>query len=117
MKRIYLALIILTALFFVDCKRQSSEKDTQEGFEVQQLLQEVTDQVIMPALVDFDKKAGILDQLANTYSKNPDESQLEALREQWVKTALAYERTYNFHIGQAKSRFLHQAIYNWPTVP
>ncbi|WP_240751463.1 imelysin family protein [Flagellimonas onchidii] len=28
----------------------------------------------------------------------------------------AYESTYNFHIGMARARFLHQAIYNWPTV-
>lgn len=48
--------------------------------------------------------------------KEPTIKGLESLRKHWIRTAFAYERTYNFHFGVAKSRFLHQAIYNWPTV-
>ncbi|MEM8929433.1 MAG: imelysin family protein [Bacteroidota bacterium] len=94
-----------------------SEKSKEKTFNVDLFLKEITKNVILPTLNDFKNEAELLSKETATYAKAPNLDQLEKLKKQWIKTAYAYERTYNFHFGPAKSRFLHRAIYNWPTVP
>ena len=93
------------------------EKAEDKAFDVDLFLREITQKVILPTLEDFKNEAELLSKVTETYVNAPNLEQLEAVREHWIKTAYAYERTYNFHFGPAKSRFLHRAIYNWPTVP
>lgn len=104
-----LAMMIL----YVSCGEDKKKKI----FDVDLFLKEVTQKVILPILDDFKNEAQLLAKETETYANAPNVAQLELLRKQWAKTAHAYERTYNFHFGPAKSRFLHRAIYNWPTVP
>lgn len=115
MKKSILAVLILVGLFLFGCKQ--TPEHTAKTFDVDNLLKEVTEKVIVPSMKTFSDEAGILFLETTEYAENPTTEKLGLLREQWVKTALAYESTYNFHFGVAKSRFLHQAIYNWPTVP
>ena len=87
-----------------------------ENFEVTQLLTEVTTNIIMPTIANFKTQAKLFDDSVTNYLSNPSEANLNTARTQWIQTALSYEETYSFHIGVARARFLHQAIYNWPTV-
>ncbi|MEO0573484.1 MAG: imelysin family protein [Bacteroidota bacterium] len=87
-----------------------------EEFDVPSLLADATNSLILPTLSDFNAQAGIFSSLATTYLDETSETNLEALRTQWITMTLAYEKTYVFHIGLARDRFLHPAIYNWPTV-
>lgn len=87
-----------------------------EEFDVPTLLTDATNTLILPTLSDFNDQAKAFDNLASTYLSETSETNLEALRNQWVVTTLSYEKTYVFHIGSARDRFLHRAIYNWPTV-
>ncbi|MEO0901249.1 MAG: imelysin family protein, partial [Bacteroidota bacterium] len=87
-----------------------------EEFEVPLLLADVTNSLILPTITDFNVEASRFNDLTDTYLGDPNETNFEALRDQWIQTALAYEKTYVFHIGIARDRFLNRAIYNWPTV-
>ncbi|MEM1259049.1 MAG: imelysin family protein [Bacteroidota bacterium] len=93
------------------------EKSKKKAFDVDLFLKEITQKVILPTLYDFKNEVELLSKETVTYVNTPNSGQLDILKKQWVKTAYAYEKTYNFHFGPAKSRFLHRAIYNWPTVP
>ncbi|MEM8507304.1 MAG: imelysin family protein [Bacteroidota bacterium] len=108
----------ITATFlFLILLGNCGEKTEHNVFDMDLFLQEVTQKVILPTLHDFRDEAEVLAKETATYMTVPTLEQLEVLRAQWLKTAYAYERSYNFHFGPAKSRFLHRAIYNWPTVP
>ncbi|MEM9078811.1 MAG: imelysin family protein, partial [Bacteroidota bacterium] len=105
--------LVVLLLFIGSC----DEKVKDRTFDVDLFLREVTQKVILPTLDDFKIQAEQLTQETESYVTSPSLEQLEIVRKQWVKTAYAYERTYNFHFGPAKSKFIHRAIYNWPTVP
>ncbi|MEM9000620.1 MAG: imelysin family protein [Bacteroidota bacterium] len=108
---------IVGALLFLISTSGCDEKSRKEPFDVNLFLQEITLKVILPTLDEFKKETELLSKEAKAYTSSGSLLQLKAVRAQWVKTAHVYERTYNFYFGPAKSRFLHRAIYNWPTVP
>ena len=109
--RIAFAIILL--LLTGGCK----EKTEAETFDVNLFLKDITQKVIIPTLEDFKTQTQLLSAKIEEYTEAPEISKLDAIKTQWVNTAMAYERTYVFHFGPAKSKFLHQSIYNWPTVP
>ncbi|NQY05248.1 MAG: imelysin family protein [Flavobacteriaceae bacterium] len=111
--------IVLTSFLILisGCKKEVKPTNENKNFDVPQLLLEVTHQIILPTLRNFDLEASRLDDFAEIYVNESNENNLKVLRDQWTTTALAYERTYNFHIGKAKSLFINRAINNWPTVP
>lgn len=117
MKKTTAYLTILLTVLLCGCNSTNDENGTEpDEFSVKDLLSEVTANTIIPSIEGFNMAAKSFNGLVDTYINDPSESNLTALRNQWVQTTLAYESTYNFHIGVARSRFLHQAIYNWPTV-
>lgn len=113
MKKNKILFLIITVLLIVGCGQRKKEN----SFEMEHFLQDVTNKVIVPAIESFNSETEILHSLIANYVDVPTEVKLVETRKQWVKTALAYERAYNFNFGPSKSKFLHQAIYNWPTVP
>jgi len=108
-------LSILSFVLFYSCNSNDNAVDA--TFDINTLLSDVTNTMILPSLTDFQNNALNLQQLTETYVEEVSEANLNALRNQWNTTAISYEKTYVFHIGEARSRFLHQAIYNWPTIP
>ncbi|MEO9513890.1 MAG: imelysin family protein [Flavobacteriaceae bacterium] len=109
--------IILLIILFSGCNASNDDTDGEEEvFNVRELLNDVTINTIVPTIEAFNSESKSFDALVATYVNNPTESDLNALRNQWIRTSLSYESTYNFHFGPARARFLHQAIYNWPTV-
>ncbi|MEM9078109.1 MAG: imelysin family protein [Bacteroidota bacterium] len=87
-----------------------------EEFDLPMLLADVTNSLILATITDFNDEASTFKNAVDTYLSEPNEVNFEALRAQWIVTTLAYEKTYVFHIGVARDRFLDRAIYNWPTV-
>lgn len=114
-KKYPLSVLLLVTLLFA-CNSSDNGTPTEENFDVSRLLTEVTNKTIIPAIVEFNTQANIFNDLVAVYLNDSSEANLSSVRAQWIETALAYERTYNFHIGIVRARFLHQAIYNWPTV-
>jgi predicted lipoprotein len=109
--------LIWTILFNLGCSNSPKVPSENTPFDVPQFLAEVNENIIIPTLKDFDDEAQKLNALTVGYVNETTVDRLEILRKQWIKTAIAYEKTYNFHIGEAKSRFINLAINNWPTVP
>ena len=104
---------VFCLILMVSCVENPKKKE----FDLTLLLKEITQKQILPTLTDFEKQAKKLVTEIEGYQSAPTLNQLKIVRAQWANTAKAYERTYNFHFGPAKSKFLHRAIYNWPTVP
>lgn len=110
-----IALVLIVGLYA--CTNSDEDQgQTIENFSVPLLLQEVTTTILIPTINEFKTQTQSYDTAITTYLADPSETNLEAARSQWTQMTLAYEATYNFHIGIVRDRFLHQAIYNWPTV-
>ncbi len=108
----FLKLCIAFALFFIAC--DSDDNTSSDAFNVQNLLRDQVDQHILPSIADFVNEANTLQTSINTYINAPNVTTLSAAKQQWKTTTLAYEKTYTYHIGVVRDRFLHTIIYNWP---
>ncbi len=116
MKKIFLVLTILTLAFLIACSSSDDSTPPEESFNVPMLLADATNNIILPTLQNFNTQANTFESTVASYLNDPKEQNFTAMRDQWIETATSYERTYVFHIGRARDLFLHQAIYNWPTV-
>lgn len=110
--------IILILIFGVimSCKKDE-ETNNSNDFNVAALLTDVTNNNILVAVNNFNREAETLHAAVETYLANINEDDLVQLRTQWRTAALSYARTYAFNIGEVRSRFFQQALYNWPTLP
>ena len=107
--------IIVLALIIFSC---GGNDDTNSNvFRVQNLLEDIVNQQILPSINDFVVIANNFNDSVNDYIANPNETDLQLLREEWLSTAIAYEATYGFYIGALRDQFTHLLIYNWPTNP
>lgn len=114
MKKIYSLVCIL---LLVACNTNDNETNKEESFNVKQLLTDVTNNRILVSVEEFVNEASLLNDAAQTYVTTTNENNLTLLRQQWQETALSYAKVYAFNIGAVRDQFMHQALYNWPTVP
>ena len=120
MKKIIFNTLIFTLLFSIGCNNSNENPDNNpeiEEFEINQLLADATNNIILRVIADFNADVNTFNEMTIAYLNTPTEIGLEELRTQWTQTAISYEKTYVFHIGVARDRFLHNATYNWPTIP
>ncbi|MDO7136509.1 imelysin family protein [Algibacter lectus] len=109
-----LSILFLSFLLFT-CN--SSDDNTKASFKVDLLLVDVVNQNILPAVDYFASESVNLNTAVETYLAASTEFNLEALRVQWQVSAKAYGSIYAFNIGDVRGQFMHQALFNWPTLP
>ncbi|WP_296313320.1 imelysin family protein [Winogradskyella sp. UBA3174] len=115
MKKFTFTLIAIASIIIIACSSSDSDASDQ-GFNVKNFLDNAVNLNIKPALNTFNLETSNLEQSISTYTNNPTVANLELARQQWKTTAINYEKTYVYHIGLARTQFLHNSIYNWPTV-
>jgi len=116
-RRIIPLILVLLMMACGDSNQTEIDDDAMiEEFDVSKLLADATNTIILPVLADFNQEAVTFNEMVVAYTNAPSENGFTALRSQWTTMAISYERTYVFHIGLARERFLHNAIYSWPTV-
>lgn len=109
--------LILIALLLFTCDSKTDNTTEASSFQVKTLLNELTNQQILPAVLGFKNQANTLNLKVENYLTSTNEANLTSLRNQWQETALAYANIYAFNIGSVRDQFMHQALYNWPTLP
>ncbi|MDO6597110.1 imelysin family protein [Oceanihabitans sp. 2_MG-2023] len=114
MKKYLFLTLTITSLFLFTCN--SDNDNAEDSFNVKNLLTDVSNQQILPAINLFVSASTTLEQSIENYVNDTSEANLEIARQQWKTTAIAYEKTYVHHIGIARDQFIHTSIYNWPTV-
>lgn len=109
--------LILIALLLFTCDSKTDNTTEPSTFQVKALLNELTNQQILPAVLEFKNQANTLNLKVENYLTSTNEANLASLQNQWQQTALAYANIYAFNIGSVRDQFMHQALYNWPTLP
>ncbi|WP_435654156.1 imelysin family protein [Cellulophaga baltica] len=115
MKKIILSLTTLIITLNLGC--DNDDTTSASDFDVNLMFSDLTHNNIIPTIANFVTEANALQTAASNYTSTTTIANLEILRQQWKLTALVYEKTYTYNIGSAKDQFVHNSIYNWPTVP
>jgi predicted lipoprotein len=95
----------------------SSDEGSKDSFKVKLLVTDIVNQNILPSVDNFVSESNSLNEAVETYLETLTETDLEALRTQWQVSAKAYGSIYAFNIGDVRGQFMHQALFNWPTLP
>ncbi|MEM6722127.1 MAG: imelysin family protein [Bacteroidota bacterium] len=113
----YLHKISLTYLSIVLLACSGNNTSTPSNdFQVKNLVSDLTNQHIIANATAFFNQTSTLEQEINNYVSNPTVAKLEAAQSAWKQAAIAYGKVYTFNIGLIRDKFMHQALYNWPTV-
>lgn len=103
MKKFFLGLICLGVI--VACSSSSSDDGPTGGndnFDRGALLTNVADNIIIPAFEDLDSKLSDLQSKKETFTSNPDQTNLEALRASWLSAYTSWQNVEVYNIGRAE---------------
>ncbi len=113
MKQYFLTLPIVAVIALaVSCKKKD---DTTPDFDKGSLLTNVADNIIIPAIADFDSD---LDQLLANYTAfqaNQDQTHLDAMRTSWVAAYMSWQTVQLFDFGPMTTNNLSLQIGTFPS--
>lgn len=109
--------LIVLCILFLTFTCSSEREETDPPFNVKGLLKDITNQQILPSVSNFVTASINLNSAVETYVLETTEVNLTIAQNHWQQTALAYGKIYAFNIGDIRNQFMHQALYNWPTLP
>ncbi len=93
-----------------------------DGFDRNQLLRDVVEQVIEPSVAGFAATVGPLVEATEADRDNPSPENLQAARDRWRATMLAWQRVEVLQIGptarpgQIAGQGFRDELYLWPTI-
>ncbi len=105
--------IAITLLAITACKNDDTNSST-NNFDTQAMIQDITEDVMLPAIIDFKNTTTILESDITTFINDPTEATLSTAQNSWKISAEKYGFIYSFNIGRPKELFMHQFIFNWP---
>ena len=96
---------------------------TDDGFDRQALLTNLTNNVIIPQLETFAEQSAILEDATHTFRADPSEANLEAVQQAWQATALAWKMCEFYELGSFRNQndelvsfmVVYNQIDKWPT--
>jgi predicted lipoprotein len=103
---------LLLIILLVSCNEKSKETN---HFDTKEMLSNITDQIILPSIHEFNTSCINLNFAVEEYIKNPNEKNVLLMQTKWKVASINYAKVYAFNIGEAKKRFFHLKLYNWPT--
>lgn len=113
MLRYFTPALLAISLVFVGC----SEDDPGESisFNRQQMLENMTSQVILPAFDSFAESAGELTNTIQSLHDTPSLATLTQAQADWKSAAIAYKQTEMFMMGPMDQLSAAAMLNNWPT--
>jgi len=109
--------LLFSLLLLIGCSKDSETNiPSAENFDTQKMLSNITEQLILPKITNFNTLCTDLNSAVINYIATPNEANVVVMQTKWKEAASAYAQIYTFNIGEARVRFFHQALYNWPTL-
>lgn len=123
-KRIIAIISIFITLLFTACSDAAAPppslestapaEPTADGFDRQALLENITNQVILPAHKQFEQDLQNLQPAVEHFNDNPNEETLLAVQEAWNEANLARMALLPYRIGAVEDSLLHNRLDNRP---
>lgn len=111
--------VLATFLLFVNCSENKTTKQSPIDDYVyqtdKQLVEDTTNNIILPAINSFKNECIKLNTLTNTYTNKRTVNNLNLIKNQWKIVSESYASIYAFNIGDVRSKYMRQLLYNWPS--
>ena len=127
----YLLLITIFSTCFISCKKKGctdplatnydpkAKKDNEtciyEVFDKQAMLDNITNNYILPALGNYKTKCESLNNSSNTFISNPDQQNLNNLRSNWMLALLSWQEVSFLDFGPSEYIILKSQTNIYPT--
>ena len=117
MKRtiVSLASIVLVFSFVVSSCKKDDDPENVNDFDKASLLQNLSDNVILPALNDFSAKINDLESSYATFQSNRNTINLDDVREKWKAAYLNWQSVKTFDFGPIRDNGFKGATGTYPT--
>lgn len=114
MKKFFFSLLFVA--FVVGCSDDSSEDNSStDNFDRQEMLVNWADNLIIPSYTSFQGEVEVLKNASETFTENPTQEHLEALRAVYQEAYLAFQHVSMYEIGPAETINYRGFINTYPT--
>ena len=114
MKNIFYILLLLSILLMA-CEGTSVSPDDGDGYNRQALLENITDNIIIPAHNNLLEELQSLKSATDNLINDVSQTNLEEVRNNWLETYKAWQYVEMFNIGKAEEIFYYQKMNTYPS--
>ncbi len=108
--------LIIPIFILASCSGGDDSNNTSgDDYNRTELLMNWADNLIIPRYNDYQSKVNALHTNTTTFTSNPDQTNLDALRTSWLEAYKAYQYVGAFNIGKAEEINLNSATNVYPT--
>ena len=107
-------LLLLTALIVSCNSDESGKSETADNFDREAMLENWADNIIIPSFENFSGETQSLSEAAVTFSEDPSEVNLVALRSAFEEAYLSYQTVALFEVGEAEALDYHNFLNIYP---
>lgn len=106
----------LCVVFLLDCCKKDDDKNsnTVDDFDRQAMLENVTNNYIVPAYANYENKTGALHEKSKDFTSSPSVENLTSLREVWKEALLAWQDVAFLEFGPAQEILLRSQTNVFP---
>lgn len=109
------SVLYLLIILFGSCSDSSeSNENIVDNFDRQLMLENITDNIILPAFSDFREKIEALEQSIITFSNVQDLASLEQVKSHWIEAYKIWQHIEMFNIGKAEELYYIQKMNIYP---
>ncbi|TMM31067.1 peptidase M75 superfamily protein [Polaribacter aestuariivivens] len=99
----FLPFAFLIAIIYACSSTTENEPEIEDNFNRSEMLQNIADNIIIPAYTDFSTKLTNLKTAGETFTTTPNQVNLEALRTSWFTAYKVWQHIEMFDIGKAET--------------
>lgn len=107
-------IVCLSALIW-SCSDDDSVTESTNDFDRQTMLVNWADNIIIPAYQAFSSDVDALKAAVDTFESQPNEINLNIVRQEWEEAYIAWQKVSMFNIGPAETTFMRNFINTYPT--
>ena len=106
---------LITLLITFSCSDSSdSNENLVDNFDRQSILENVTDNIILPAFEDFNAKTAQLEESVTLFSNTRNLTNLETVQSHWVEAYKSWQHVEMFNIAKAEEVYFLQKMNTYP---
>lgn len=94
-------LIAMVVTIAISCDKDKTEENL-DGFDRGAMLENMADNIIVPAYTDLDNKLHVLETATSNFTTNTNQSTLDGLRTAWLNAYKTWQYVEMFNIGKAE---------------
>ncbi|MBE51068.1 MAG: peptidase M75 superfamily protein [Flavobacteriales bacterium] len=114
MKITFRSILLISVLYF-SCGDSADIPSTNDGFDRSILLSNISNNIIIPSYNNFDIKINELKLAKDQFISNPNQSNINEMRNKWLNSYRSFQYVEMFNIGKSEEINFHKRMNTYPT--